>query len=242
MDMEVKEGSSILNNIQAEESKKQRSQRKRKPQENQYKNFLEFEEVIFGDILEEEEADEISEISEDNKKKQKKKTNKLKDTFKVHKNGKAAEDQKNEDNLIEKEEEEEVIVPKMPRKKKANIIEEENYVNIVEGIDTVMNLSELKDKKTGYTNSDMILMILEICLNAKKYGITSSNNTRKFWDEVYEKEEWENFLLTFKPETLRKYWRILRDTNDYKKIIDTVQSHAIDLNYPGVKYRIILTQ
>lgn len=236
--MEFKEGSSILNNIQAEESKKQRSQRKRKPQENQYKNFLEFEEVIFGDILEEEEADELSEISGVEKKKQKKTTKKIKDTFKVHKNGKAADDIKMEDNLNQKEEEE-LIVTKIPRKKKAKMNEAENYFNIEEGIDTVISLSELIDKKSGYTNSDMILMILEICLNAKKYGITSSNNTRKFWDEVYEKEEWENFLLTFKPETLRKYWRILRDTNDYKKIIDTVQSYANDLNYPGVKYRII---
>jgi hypothetical protein len=245
MDIEVKEASSILNNIQGDEEIKQRSQRKRKIQQSKYNNFLEFEEAIFGDILEEEEEIENhSEISEEQKKKPKTKKQKekkqpkepkenhkhKKKTFKVHKDNDNEMDQNIHDEDISLNEKE-----KIPRKKRTKIIEDESQNNIKEEIGPVINLSELNQKSSTFSNSEMILIILEICLNSKHYGINTSNVTRKFWDEVYEKEEWQNLLRTFKPETLRKYWRILRDTYDYKKIIETVHTYANDLNFLGVK-------
>lgn len=105
--------------------------------------------------------------------------------------------------------------------------EEENHVPIVD-------LKEM-NKKHFISNSQMILCILEICLNASHYGIKYSNRTRIFWDEVYNKKEWHNILKAFKPETLRKYWRTLNDLDNPTKIVEVVNQHADEMNIQDIR-------
>ena len=237
MDIELKESSNIVKNLSGEEFSKQRSQRKIKNHQNTYRNFLEFEEAIFGDILQEDEDNMSEMLIQNNKKPKSAIKNRNKNKFMVHKDipGDMRVNITNPNNLNDDKQEQEQTKVKIPRKKKTKFNPDEDLGNIREDFDTVVNLSELANKTTGYTNSEMILIILEICLNSINYEIILPNATRKFWDTVYEKEEWENFLYAYRPETLRKYWRILRDANNIKKVIDTTNTYAMDLDYPGVK-------
>lgn len=100
----------------------------------------------------------------------------------------------------------------------------------------IIDLSELQ-KKEKITNSECILTIMEICLNSKKYKFQHQNSTRVFWEEVFANEELANILKLFKPETLRKYWRIIRDTNQYKKTIEIVTENASLIDNP--KYKLL---
>lgn len=98
----------------------------------------------------------------------------------------------------------------------------------------IIDLTELQ-KKDKITNSECILTIMEICLNSKKYKFQHQNSTRVFWEEVAANEKLVNILKLFKSETLRKYWRIIRDTNQFKKTIDIVKENASLIDNPVYK-------
>ena len=98
----------------------------------------------------------------------------------------------------------------------------------------IIDLTELQ-KKDKITNSECILTIMEICLNSKKYKFHHQNSTRVFWEEVAANEKLVNILKLFKSETLRKYWRIIRDTNQFKKTIDIVKENASLIDNPVYK-------
>ena len=98
----------------------------------------------------------------------------------------------------------------------------------------IIDLTELQ-KKDKITNSECILTIMEICLNSKKYKFHHQNSTRVFWEEVAANEKLVNILKLFKTETLRKYWRIIRDTNQFKKTIDIVKENASLIDNPVYK-------
>ena len=112
--------------------------------------------------------------------------------------------------------------------KNENSKEKKNYSNL----GTILNIKELK---TPLNNTQIILMLLEICLNSSNYGINLDNSSRLFWEKIAEKKEDFSVLEQFKPETLRKYWRRLRTTKKYKQIISDVKEYENKLNEQNMK-------
>ena len=84
-------------------------------------------------------------------------------------------------------------------------------------------------------NSDLILILLELCLNSSQFGLEKDNSSRAFWEEVGKIEKLKPITTKFKTETLRKYWRTLREAKKYKKIISETKRHANDLNNNNLK-------
>jgi len=95
---------------------------------------------------------------------------------------------------------------------------------------SIINLEELSNKKKPLENTEIILAIMEICLNSSKYGINLDNSSRNFWEKIGEREDIFSILKQFKPETLRKYWRRLRTTKKYKNIIQIINQQKEKLN------------
>ena len=114
------------------------------------------------------------------------------------------------------------------KNKNENSKEKKNYSNL----GTIININELK---TPLNNTQIILMLLEICLNSSNYGIDLDNSSRLFWEKIAEKKEQFSVLEQFKPETLRKYWRRLRTTKKYKQIISDVKEYENKLNEQNMK-------
>ena len=84
----------------------------------------------------------------------------------------------------------------------------EIYNNYLYG--NIINLEDLSNKKKPLQNTEIILAIMEICLNSSKYGINLDNSSRNFWEKIGEREDIFSVIKQFKPETLRKYWRRIR--------------------------------
>jgi len=100
--------------------------------------------------------------------------------------------------------------------------------------DKLVDIEEL-NKKESLTNSEMLLVIIQICLNPSKYKLSNSTTTKSFWDAVMKKDEFKKLLKIFKSETLRKYWRILREINDMNLLIKTIKENKEVINNPCFK-------
>lgn len=100
--------------------------------------------------------------------------------------------------------------------------------------DKLVDIEEL-NKKDSLTNSEMLLVIIQICLNPSKYKLSNSTTTKSFWDAVMKKDEFKKLLKIFKSETLRKYWRILREINDMNLLIKTIKENKEVINNPCFK-------
>ena len=85
-------------------------------------------------------------------------------------------------------------------------------------------------------NSELILIMLEVCLNSTQYGIDKDNSSRAFWEEVGKLELLKPITTKFKPETLRKYWRVIREAKKYRKIISETRRNRNDLDNPNLKF------
>ena len=109
----------------------------------------------------------------------------------------------------------------------------EIYNNYLYG--NIINLEDLSNKKKPLQNTEIILAIMEICLNSSKYGINLDNSSRNFWEKIGEREDIFSVIKQFKPETLRKYWRRLRTTNKFKNIIQIVNQKKDKLNGNNMK-------
>lgn len=103
-------------------------------------------------------------------------------------------------------------------------------LNIPEFITTLNN----KENKL-ISNTDMILFILELCLNSSQFNLKGDNSSRKFWEEVGKLKELSPITNIFKPETLRKYWRLLRNIKKPKKIINILNEHKNLINNENIK-------
>ena len=101
-------------------------------------------------------------------------------------------------------------------------------------IDTGIDLEELK-KKEKPENTDVILCLIEICTNSTKYGLTNSNKSRLFWDELFKKTEVCSVFKNFKSETLRKYWRLINELDKNDKVIETTIKYKDEINKENVK-------
>ncbi len=84
-------------------------------------------------------------------------------------------------------------------------------------------------------NSELILIMLEICLNSSQYGIDKDNSSRAFWDEVGKLDLLKPITTKFKPETLRKYWRTIREAKKFRKIITEIRRFRNELDNPNLK-------
>ena len=84
-------------------------------------------------------------------------------------------------------------------------------------------------------NSELILIMLEICLNSTQYGIDKDNSSRAFWEEVGKLELLKPITTKFKPETLRKYWRTIREAKKFRKIISETRRYRNELDNPNLK-------
>ena len=120
------------------------------------------------------------------------------------------------------------------------INEEENnnddigcILNIPEFISKI-NVDNNSDTKF-IQNTDMILFILELCLNSSQFNLKGDNSSRKFWEEVGKIKELSPITNIFKPETLRKYWRLLRNIKNPKKIINILNAHKTLINNENIK-------
>jgi hypothetical protein len=103
-------------------------------------------------------------------------------------------------------------------------------LNIPEFISTLNN----KENKL-ISNTDMIMFILELCLNSSQFNLKGDNSSRKFWEEVGKLKELSPITNIFKPETLRKYWRLLRNIKKPKKIINILNEHKNLINNENIK-------
>ena len=123
---------------------------------------------------------------------------------------------------------------KLPNK--TNDTNNENNNNL----ETIINIPEfISNLKAGkiqnILNSDMILIIFEICLNSSQFNINGDNSSRAFWEEIGKIELLFPITNIFKPETLRKYWRTIRKVNKPKKIINAVKEYKDKLNNENIK-------
>ena len=103
---------------------------------------------------------------------------------------------------------------------------------------TIINISETLSKYSNnesIPNSELILIILEICLKSSQFGIEKDNSSRAFWEEIGKKPEFKPIIDKFKPETLRKYWRTIRETKKFRKIIADTKKYSKELNDPNMK-------
>lgn len=101
-------------------------------------------------------------------------------------------------------------------------------------VEEVIDLSTIERKK-NISNSEYLLSILEICLHGNKYGLTHEHSTKEFWKEVEANERLNNILKKFKTETLRKYWRTIRDINDVDTVIKVIKENANCIDKPFYK-------
>ncbi len=104
----------------------------------------------------------------------------------------------------------------------------------------IANLRDL-NSKSKLSNSDFILAILEISLNAHKYGIEFLNKSKFFWEAVTQLQEFKNIFLQFKPETLRKYWRFISETDDIEKILDIVKKFKTSIDDSETKLLTVIS-
>ena len=80
-----------------------------------------------------------------------------------------------------------------------------------------------------------MLLIIEVSQNALKYGLRYSDKSKFFWDEAFQKEEFSVLFKQFKPETIRKYWKIIRDTNQVKSFVNIVKKYHEKINRGNIK-------
>ena len=84
-------------------------------------------------------------------------------------------------------------------------------------------------------NSELILIMLEVCLNSSQYGIDKDNSSRAFWEEIGKLDLLKPITTKFKPETLRKYWRTIREAKKFRKIITETRRYRNELDNPNLK-------
>lgn len=100
--------------------------------------------------------------------------------------------------------------------------------------EALIDLPKLSTKKS-ITNSEILLSILEICTYNRKYNYDCSNNTKAFWDRVVEEGILKKIFKNFKSETLRKYWKVIRQSGNTLKFLEVVKQNENFINTPSFK-------
>ena len=115
-----------------------------------------------------------------------------------------------------------------------------DYGRIINIEDTLLKYSNNNTdnnnlNKSEILNSDLILIMLEICLNSAQYGLDKDNSSRAFWEDVGKLTQLKPITDKFKTETLRKYWRTIREARKFKKIISETNRYKDELNNSNLK-------
>ena len=155
------------------------------------------------------------------------KKKKISNENKNKENNNNEEEKKDENNNNQKNEDNE-------KGKEENVDKKNNNNNF----GTIINISETLSKYSNnenIPNSELILIILEICLKSSQFGIEKDNSSRAFWEEIGKKPEFKPIIDKFKPETLRKYWRTIRETKKFRKIITETKKYSKELNNQNMK-------
>ena len=100
--------------------------------------------------------------------------------------------------------------------------------------DIIIDLPKLS-QQSEIKNSDIILAIIEICTFNQKYNYDCSNNTKAFWYRVVEEGILKKIFKNFKGETLRKYWKIIRNAGNNEKFVEAVRKNEKFINNPVFK-------
>jgi len=152
---------------------------------------------------------------------------------------KKKDEEKKTDNNMQVEEENGEKKIKNINEKNTNSKNLEHIINIEETLAKYSNTNN--DNTTNnpnninIPNSELILIILELCLNSSQFGLEKDNSSRLFWEEVGKIEKLKPITSKFKTETLRKYWRTIRECKKYKKIIAETKRKANELNNNNLK-------
>lgn len=109
------------------------------------------------------------------------------------------------------------------------------------GAPKIIDLEKLSNNEKPLENSEVLLAIYEITGNSEHYDISKSNKSRAFWDSLVNVKSFEKILTAFKSETLRKYWRLLSEINNQKKVLETIQKNAPLINATSLKLLTIIT-
>ena len=116
------------------------------------------------------------------------------------------------------------------------------FGHIIDISETLLKYSNTNNDNTANNvnninipNSDLILIILEICLNSSQFGIDKDNSSRAFWEDVGKIDLLKPITSKFKTETLRKYWRTIRETKKFRKIISEIKRYRNQLNDTNLK-------
>ena len=185
------------------------------------------------DNSEEYEPEEKSQKIETSKKRQRPKSV-IKSNVNTEK--KKKEEDKKSDNNMEIEEENNEKKNKNPN---ANSNSFGQIINIEETLAKYSNTNNdnttNNENNINIPNSELILIILELCLNSSQFGIEKDNSSRLFWEEVGKIEKLKPITSKFKTETLRKYWRTIRETRKYRKIIAETKKYSNELNNNNLK-------
>jgi len=104
----------------------------------------------------------------------------------------------------------------------------------------IIDLENLADNNKPLENSEVLLAIFEVTTNSENYGITQSNKSRSFWDKLGQVKLFEKILLSFKSETLRKYWRLLSEIPQ-RKVLETIKKNIEPINNTFMKLLTIIT-
>lgn len=83
-----------------------------------------------------------------------------------------------------------------------------------------INLHETS-KKESINNCDVLLSMIEIASNKSLYKNTLSNTTKAFWEKTVQNGIPIIIFRNYKPETLRKYWIIIKSIS-VKKFVNVV--------------------
>ena len=220
--------------------KEENEEQKKKPNSNQTptRHLRDIKKVNYSkffsedpDNSEEYEPEEKSQKIETSKKRQRPKSVTKSN---INSGKKKKEEDKNKDNKMEIEKEE---------KKNANTnVNSNGFGNIINIEETLAKYLNTDNDNTANNpnninipNSELILIILELCLNSSQFGIEKDNSSRLFWEEVGKIEKLKPITSKFKTETLRKYWRTIRETKKYRKIIQETKKYSKELNNNNLK-------
>lgn len=100
--------------------------------------------------------------------------------------------------------------------------------------DNIVNPKDLL-KKENLKNSDFILLIIELSQNGAKYGFKKSSKSRLFWEDVMKDEKFAKLFSQFKSETLRKYWKVIRDSGKIMTYVKYVNKFSQKIDRQNIK-------
>lgn len=95
-----------------------------------------------------------------------------------------------------------------------------------------INLTDINKKTNQITSLEILLSIVEVAQHGQHYNIEHSNRSVQFWRKVSELKFCDNIFNSYRPETIRKYWRFINERQVEKVIavINRIKTFKEDYN------------